>query len=511
MKEKPILVTGATGYVGGRLVQRLLAAGYRVRAVGRSAEKLRGRPWADHENVKLVQADLLVPESLATAVQGCSAAYYLIHSMTPETQDFEAEDRRAAENFVYAANQAKLERIIYLGGLGEASPRLSPHLNSRAEVGRILWTGFLNTTIFRSAHILGSGSASFEMLRYAAERLPLILVPPQIIKTKIQPICIRNVLNYLAACLDKPETIDRVFDIGGPDVLTYKELFQIYAEEAGLRRPIFITRRIPYTSLGSRLGMSLLRRVLPLPQTISGPLLEGVVNDVVMSENRIAEIIPQDLMTCREAIARAIQKESQRIVETRWTDAGELNPPEWVFLGDAPYAGGTLLQGGFKAEIKAEPDEIWPIISRMGGKNGWYFGDALWQVRGWMDSFVGGVGLRRGRRHPEQLLVGDALDFWRVLEVAPPRRLILVAEMKLPGEAILDVELVPLENRGTELRFNTRFKPRGLYGSMYWYALLPFHDLLFGGMLREIAKKVGCQIVSGPAKFKPEPISQRFV
>jgi hypothetical protein len=211
-------------------------------------------------------------------------------------------------------------------------------------------------------------------------------------------------------------------------------------------------------------------------------------------------------MTCREAIRRAIQKDSLQIVETRWTDAGELTPPEWVYSGDAPYAGGTLLQGGFKVVLDAKPVEIWSVISRVGGGNGWYYGNTLWKIRGWMDTLAGGVGLRRGRRHPEQLYVGDALDFWRVLEVSPPNRLILVAEMKLPGEAILDFSVVRLE-KGAELRLGTRFRPKGLYGILYWYVLLPFHDILFGGMLREVAKKVAKPVLSGPVRFKPGPIS----
>ena len=210
-------------------------------------------------------------------------------------------------------------------------------------------------------------------------------------------------------------------------------------------------------------------------------------------------------MTCREAIKRAIQKDSLRIVETRWTDAGELKPPEWLQKGDAPYAGGTLLKGGFSVTLQALPEEVWPIISGIGGQNGWYYGDFLWQIRGWMDSLAGGVGLRRGRRHPEKLLVGDALDFWRVLKVEPPKRLILVAEMKLPGEAILDFELVNAEANQTEIRLSTRFRIRGFYGQIYWYALLPFHDLLFGGMLRNISTRINRPILKGPEKFKPGP------
>jgi hypothetical protein len=234
-------------------------------------------------------------------------------------------------------------------------------------------------------------------------------------------------------------------------------------------------------------------------------LLEGSVTKAIARENRIRDVIPQQLMTCREVIGRAIQKDSLQIVETRWTDAGEINQPEWAQKGDAPYAGGTLLQGGFKVKLGATPDEIWPVIRRIGGNNGYYYGDILWQIRGWMDSLAGGVGLRRGRRHTEYLQVGDALDFWRVLDVTPPERLILVAEMKLPGEAILDIHIVS-EGDNSEVRMGTRFRPTGFYGMFYWYALLPFHDHLFGGMLKAIAKKVGAPIISGPEKYKPGTI-----
>ena len=487
----------------------LLASGYKVRAMARSLEKLQGRRWSTQPNLELVQADIHDPASLEKAVKGCFAAYYLIHSLNSVSRDFTVAkaDRNGAQNFVKAAAAAGLERIIYLGGLGGKSPNLSPHLKSRIEVGDILKSGPVPVTIFNSAHILGSGSASFEILRYLVERLPLIIVPSVVMETKIQPICIRNLLKYLTECLEKNETIGNAYDIGGPDILSYRGLLELYAEEKGLRKPIIITHRfLPYSVFGLRLAYSLAKLVIPVPPTIIKSLLRGAINEVIARDNRITKIIPQELMTCREAIRRAIQKDSLKIVETRWTDAGELKPPEWVYSGDAPYAGGTLLQGGFKVVLDATPEEIWPVISRIGGNNGWYYEDFLWRMRGWMDTLAGGVGLRRGRRHPEQLLVGDALDFWRVLEVTPPRRLILVAEMKLPGEAILEFEIVP-SGKGAELRLGTRFRPRGLYGILYWYILLPFHDILFGGMLREVAKKVGRPIISGPVKFKPGPIS----
>lgn len=505
MKDKPILVTGVTGYVGGRLAPLLLASGYRVRAMTRSLEKLRSRAWANHPNLEPVQADVRDSKSLQRAVDGCYAAYYLIHSMNSEPKNFAQADRSAARNFVAAAGAAGMERIIYLGGLGQGSD-LSPHLKSRIEVGEMLRSGSVPVTIFNSAHILGSGSASFEILQYLVERLPLILAPARILDTRIQPICIRNLLIYLARSLEKEETTGNSYDIGGPDILSYRDLLELYAEEKGVRKPVFITPRfIPYSVFGQKFAYTLAKMIVPVPSSITESLLRGVANEVIVRDDIITRIIPQDLMTCREAIQRAIQKDSLQIVETRWTDAGELKPPEWVYSGDAPYAGGTLLQGGFKVVVDATPEEIWPVIGRIGGNTGWYYGDFLWRMRGWMDTLAGGVGLRRGRRHQEQLLVGDALDFWRVLDVRPPSKLVLVAEMKLPGEAILDFE-IEAAPRGTELRLGTRFRPRGLYGILYWYALLPFHDILFGGMLKAVAGKVNRPIISGPAKFRPGPL-----
>ncbi len=423
-----ILVTGATGYVGGRLVERLLDAGYTVRALARSMEKLKDRTWSDDPNIELVEADLLDSSSLREAINGCQVAYYLVHSMNPQQKkEFARADRLAAANFIMAAAGTSLKRIIYLGGVGGDRPDSSPHLKAGLG-GAKLSSGTVPVTSLFAAIILGSGSASFEILRYLVERLPVMIVPSTIIDNRIQPISIKNVIDYLAGCLEKNETIGRSFDIGGPDVITYRRLLEIYAIEKGVRKPFIITLRLfANSSIVNRILFLFARCVLPVPPSISYPLLAGARNEAVARENSIRELMPQRLLPCDEAIGWAIKKDSQQIVKTRWTDAGILKPPEWAHRGDAPYAGGTLLQSGFRIWLKALPEEIWPVIRRMGGNNGYYYGDILWKIRGWMDTMAGGAGLRRGRRHPEYLQGGDALDFWRVLDVTPPERLILLA------------------------------------------------------------------------------------
>jgi len=505
MKDPLILITGATGYIGGRLVLRLLKSGYRVRAMARSMDKIQSRAWYGYDNLEFVKADLQDTISLKRALKDCDIAYYLVHSMSETNKDFADADRRAAYNFIAICNESNLKQIIYLGGLGGDETNASAHLISRREVEDILRSGSVPVTVFRSAHILGSGSASFEMLRYIAERMPFFIIPGNVIDTQIQPICIRDVLTYLEKCLEKEKTIGQVYDIGGPEILTYRQLFETYAEQAGLRKPLFIGYPAKPFKLGTKVAHSFAKRLLPISPGVSQPLIEGLEVKTITKEDKIREIIPLDLMRCCSAIDRAIQKDSLKIVDTRWTDAGDMNPPEWIYAGDAAYSGGTLLQGGYKITIACEPDEIWYFITRIGGYNGWYYGDALWQVRGWMDQMAGGVGLRRGRRHPEQLHIGDALDFWRVLDVKHPYRLILLAEMKLPGEALLNFELVPVE-KGTQLRLGTRFRPIGLYGILYWYILLPFHNLLWGGLLNTLSRKVGKKIISGPEQYRPGPL-----
>jgi uncharacterized protein YbjT (DUF2867 family) len=497
-KENPVLVTGATGYVGGRLVPQLLASGYRVRVVGRSISKLRCRPWGEDPNIEIAQGDVLDIASLSRASAGCWAAFYLVHSMNPQTKDFARTDRAAAQNMVQAAAAAGLDRIIYLGGLGTDDPRLSKHLRSRIEVARILQEGPVPATFLRAAMILGSGSASFEILRYLVERLP-VMTTPRWVRTPAQPIAIRNVLNYLQGCLEKDAVKGKTFDIGGPDVLAYQELMGIYAEEAGLPKRWII----PIPLLTPKLSSYWIHLVTPVPAALARPLTEGLKNPVVCQENSIRSIIPQQLLSCREAIGLALERVQQERIETCWSDAGSPPAPEWTYCGDASYAGGTVLESGYRAVVAATPGEVWKVVKGIGGSRGWYFADALWWLRGVMDRLVGGVGLRRGRRHPDQLFPGDALDFWRVLELEDRKRLLLLAEMKLPGEALLEFQIHPAGEKGTEILQLSRFLPRGVLGMLYWYGLYPFHQWIFKGMVREIVRAPGKPVLEEPARFAP--------
>lgn len=499
-KTQPVLVIGATGYIGGRLVPKLLEMGYTVRVIGRSLSKLESRPWASHPRLEAVRGDVLEVKSLKRAVRGCWAAYYLVHSMNATKPDFEELDRRAAFNMVAASAGSMLERLIYLGGLGdENDPKLSKHLRSRLEVARILRTGPVPVTTLRAAMILGSGSASFEILRYLVDRVPLMFTPPWV-HTPVQPICIRNVLNYLVGCLEHEETVGQIFDIGGPEVLTYERLIKLYAEAAGLSERIVI----PISFISPRLSALMIGLITPVPAPLALALTEGLVNRVICRDERIRHIIPQDLMTCRQAIERAIEKIERHRVEACWTDAGALLPPEWTYCGDDSYAGGTVLACAYRVRLKALPAEIWEHIVTIGGRTGWYYGGPLWRIRGWLDKLFGGTSLLRGRRDPMKLYVGDALDFWRVLEVSAPFRLLLLSEMKLPGEAILEFKICPVGHKECELQQVARFLPRGVLGLLYWYSLYGAHRVLFKGMLRTIAREVGKPVVKKPERFEPE-------
>lgn len=497
--KHPILVTGATGYIGGRLIRKLIDSGYRVRAMGRSMEKLKGRAWANHPQVELVTGDMLDIESLTRAITGCRIAFYLVHSMIAQREKFVEADRQAARNMIHVSEQSGLDRIIYLGGLAESRKNpLSKHLSSRIEVGKILESGSIDTTTLRAPVILGSGSASFEILRYLVERLP-VMITPRWVRSMNQPIAIRNVLKYLVGCLENDATRGRTYDIGGPEIISYLDLLKIYAREAGLSKRFII----PVPFLTPTLSAYWIHLISPVPSSIALPLTQGLTSNAVCTENRIRKIIPQKLLTGGEAIRLALDRIRQEQVDTCWMDAGELIEPEWSQCGDAEWTGGTIMNCGYRVQLQATPEETWKPIAQIGGKTGWYYGNRLWRLRGMMDRLVGGVGLRRGRRHPGEIHTGDALDFWRVLEVRPAERLLLVAEMKTPGEALLEFDIRSTGHNRTELKMRSRFLPKGLSGILYWYLLYPFHEWIFFGMLKTIAKSIGKPIRSAPRRFTP--------
>lgn len=485
MKSKIILVMGGTGYVGGRLIPLLLERGYCVRAVARSLDKLKSRPWAQLPNVELVAADLLDPDSLMKAATGCAFAYYLIHSMLSRPKNFEDADRKAAAHMARAAEEAGLERILYLGGLGDVGSDLSQHLRSRAEVAAVLKAGKVPVTVLRAAMIIGSGSTSFEIVRYLVDRLPVMVIPKWL-ETPSQPIAIRNVLNYLIGCLECPATVGETFDIGGPEVVNYRKLMEIYAEEAGLPKRRLIA--VPF--LTTRLSSYWIHFVTPVPASMARALAEGLRNPVVCQDLRIREILPQELLDCRTAIRLALKRHEEDTVQTHWTDAGAIPPVEMLFPGDPHWAGGTIFEDKRSVKVQAAPDKVWQTIKAIGGTTGWYHADRLWRFRGFLDRLVGGVGLRRGRRSIHEIRPGDALDFWRVGHVTEGSHLFLIAEMKLPGRATLEfqIEKNPGDLGVCTLHQIARFIPKGLWGILYWYGIQLFHAYVFGGMLRKIAR-----------------------
>jgi uncharacterized protein YbjT (DUF2867 family) len=483
----PVVVTGATGYVGGRLVPRLLEAGYCVRCLARSAAKLAARPWRSDPRVEIVEVDLADAGATAASMRGGQAAYYLVHSMVATGAGYADADRRLAERFARAAARAGVGRIIYLGGLGEQGEGLSEHLSSRREVEAVLAAGSVPVTVLRAAMIIGSGSASFEILRYLVERLP-VMVTPRWVKTRSQPIAIGNVLTYLVACLSVPATVGRTLDIGGPDVVTYLDLMRVMAEERGLRRRLVI----PVPVLTPRLSSLWIHLVTPLSHRIARPLAEGLRNPVVCRDDEAARLMPQRLLGVREAIRVALEQVAHREVETGWSDAGPIP-------GDPDWSGGTVFVDRREVEVAATPRDVFAVLSRIGGETGWYGHDWLWRLRGALDHLAGGPGLRRGRRDAERVAFGDAVDFWRVTGVEPARRLALRAEMRLPGEALLEfvVDAVPGRAGRSRLVQTARFLPRGLLGIAYWYAALPLHGLVFGRMLAGIRRAAEGRAATG--------------
>ncbi len=484
-EPKTCLVTGATGYIGGRLVPELLGAGHRVRVMTRSPERLRDHPWAGQ--VEIVRADAGDAAAVARACQGVDVVYYLIHALGGGPR-FEATDRHTAQVMARAAREASVGRLAYLGALEPEGEELSPHLRSRIEVAEILLASGVPTVVLRAAVVLGSGSASFEMLRYLTERLP-VMVTPRWVRSRIQPIAVRDVLRYLVGCATLPPEVHRSFDIGGPDVMDYAEMMQRYAAVAGLAR----RRILPLPLFTPSLSSHWVGLVTPVPAGIARPLVESLRNTVVCREHDIARYVPDPpggLIGFDDAVRLAVQRVRQSAVATRWASASVPGAPSDPLPTDPDWAGGSLYVDERTRSTTASRAAVWRIVEGIGGESGWYSFPLAWQVRGLLDRVVGGVGLRRGRRDAHRLYVGDALDFWRVEEREEGRLLRLRAEMRLPGLAWLEfhVEQDPDDPGRTVLRQRATFAPRGLAGHLYWWTVAVFHGFVFGGMVRGMAR-----------------------
>jgi uncharacterized protein YbjT (DUF2867 family)/uncharacterized protein YndB with AHSA1/START domain len=472
---RTVLVTGATGYIGGRLVPRLLEAGFRVRCLARDPARLQGRPWLGQTEV--AAGDCLRANTLPSALKGVEVAFYLVHSMAGG-RDFEQRDVLAARNFAAAAKAAGVQRIIYLGGLGDPDTALSEHLRSRQETGAVLRETGVPVTEFRAPVIVGSGSLSFEIIRYLTERLP-VMICPRWLYTRVQPIAIRNVLDYLVAALDMPESAGRIIEIGGADVLTYGELLRGYAKARGLKRWL-----VPV--LTPRLSSYWVHLVTPVPAAIARPLIQGLRNDVVLRDDTARRLFPQiQPLDYAAAVRLALANLETGHVETAWSDALASSQGDLAPVALATHEGIILERR--QLTVAAPAPAVFAAFTRLGGTTGWLYLDWAWRLRGLLDRLLGGVGLRRGRRDPQEVRAGDAVDFWRVEAVEPNRLLRLRAEMKVPGRAWLEFRAEPIDGGKSRLSQTAFFAPRGLTGLLYWYLLYPLHAVIFSGLAKKLA------------------------
>jgi uncharacterized protein YbjT (DUF2867 family) len=478
-----ILVTGATGYIGGRLIPRLVEAGHRVRAFARDSERLAGR----FDRVDVFEGDLFEREQVRAALDGIEIAYYLVHSMS-KSGDFAERDLAAAKIFSEAARDAGVRRIVYLGGLGVDDEKLSHHLRSRHETGAMLRVGGIPVTEFRAAIIVGSGSASFEMLRYLTERLP-VMIAPRWVSTPCQPIAVRDVLAYLVAEAARAADASEIFEIGGADVLSYREMMLRYAKIRGLKRSLLV---VPFFT--PRLSSGWVHLVTPIPSTIARPLIDGLRSRVVVEDDSARRVFPNiEPVGYDDAVRRALDRYSTVGPETTWFDAYDVKKLPGNFTGTEQ---GMLIDRR-QATADASPQSLFDVFTRLGGKRGWLYADGLWELRGVLDRLVGGIGTRRGRRSEDSIRVGDAVDFWRVESYEKDRLLRLRAEMRLPGYAWLQFEALPGDGPGeSRLRQTAFFEPRGFFGYAYWFGVLPFHEFIFGNMAKRIAREAEAREVA---------------
>lgn len=475
--DKLILLTGATGYIGGRLLGRLEELGASVRCLTRRPESLRSRETAQ---VQIAKGDLLDAESLHTALSGVDTAFYFVHSMGAQS-DFEEDDRKAAMNFVAAANKAGVRRIIYLGGLGCPDEKLSKHLRSRQETGDILRTAEAQVVELRASIVIGSGSLSFEMIRSLVERLP-VMICPKWVRVLAQPIAIEDVLAYLIESIEVPLTGQSIIvEIGGPDQVSYGDIMHEYARQRGMRRFM-----IPVPLLTPYLSSLWLGLVTPIYARVGRKLVASLKNPTLVADPTPARELFSVRPRClKQAITRSLINEDREFAETRWSDAlsAGSHPKTW---GGVRF--GSRLVDSRTLDVSLSAEDAFVGVQRIGGNNGWYYGDWLWQIRGFLDLLVGGVGVRRGRRHPSEFSEGDALDFWRVEKFVPGRLLRLTAEMRVPGRAWLEFEVSPKSESACTVRQTAIFDPIGLFGLAYWYALYPLHEFVFNGMLNGLVR-----------------------
>lgn len=482
-----ILLTGATGYIGGRLLRMLEHRGFRVRCLTRRPQSLAGRVAITTE---VVQGDVLDPKSLEKAFAGVDTAYYFVHSMGAKG-DFETEDREAANNFAQAAERAGVRRIVYLGGLGNPDDELSKHLRSRQETGDVLRSHNVPVIEFRASIVIGSGSLSFELIRSLVERLPMMICP-RWVQVKAQPIAIEDVLAYLTEALELPHGESRIVEIGGPDQVSYGEIMKEYGRQRGLRRLM-----IPVPVLTPYLSSLWLGLVTPVYARTGRKLVESLRNPTLVSNDVAGAMFRVRPRGLRDAIARALVNEDREFAETRWSDALSSAGAAQTWGG---VRFGSRIVDSRTATVEAPAAQAFRPIRRIGGSTGWYYGTWLWRLRGLLDLMVGGVGVRRGRRDSENIRIGDALDFWRVEDFEPDRLLRLQAEMKLPGRAWLEFE-VNCQGKTSVIRQTAVFDPFGLSGLVYWYALFPVHQFIFAGMLRKIAQAAN--------EKRPKPVAEQ--
>lgn len=471
---RPVLLTGATGYVGGRLLVSLLAAGQRVRCLCRDPSALR---QPANSNCEVITGDVLNPHTLPEAMAEVDTAYYLIHSMGDQGQ-FEELEARAARNFAEAARRAGIRRIIYLGGLYTNDGRASAHMRSRAAVGKLLRESGATVIELRASIVIGSGSLSYQLIASLVRRLP-VMITPRWVRVSAQPIAIEDLVEILHICASRPFTASEVIEIGGPDIVRYKDLLQIYSRLTGRRRLL-----IPVPLLTPWLSSLWLGLVTPLYARVGRKLIESMRHPSVATDNRASELLDRELLTVEDAVTRALDNEGQVAPQTRWLNshsAGGTPLPEPDGKWRVPLVDDRSL------ELAVSPRDAFAPIQRIGDKTGWYYGNWLWSLRGWLDLFVGGVGMRRGRAHPEMLAVGDVLDFWRVEGFSPGSYLRLRAEMKVPGIAWLEFQVSETRS-GSLIRQKATFHADPLAGRLYWYAIAPLHQFVFGGMLRNIAR-----------------------